>query len=703
MPTGPSQAMNLGGSPSPYGDSFISLDLMKGADAWFYFRGNKPVDVPKSALKTDANGWLTELPVINGKSQAVYTNVVYTQQLEPGQYILEWDGKGKLGVYQDARMIGPNKMLIDYKADYIADDGSPTDDGFTVRIEATDPNDTGNYVRNIRLYNAEDADLVRAGEIFDPKWMDQIDDFRILRTHGWQNTNFQNVRDWSPRQESADKAVWAPEGRGMPFELLVDIANETRSDLWLNIPHTASDAYMRKAAAYVKANLDSDLRVYAEFSNEYFTTIFDQYKYFQQGGEKAFGNAPDAAAQFYGVRSARMAEIFTKVFGEEADRLRPVVTVDNVAFLDREAQRVLTAPAHVADGGRPPVKSNIDVIATDGYLLWEAGTKYYSDLLDDWMTDADGGFGRARDFLISQLNDELLPSWQKGRALAEQYGLEFMVYEGGALLLNQPASGEPNPKYTDFALRFTKSPEMREVYEAMAAAWATVGTGPFAWFADVGRPGDYGDYGHWKGPDFIPDERTKAIIEANEMTEPWWKGDRRPESTFDDGLYAAGDAKANKMTGTLLADRLYGLAGNDDLQGLAARDRLWGGAGNDTLTGGGNADELHGGGGDDFFVFRTPRDGGDRILKFGSGGSAGDDAFRLSGEAFGDRDPGLLDPGQFQVSELSAAQTKDARIIYDSDDHRVFYDADGKGGQASVLLAIVQPDAVITASDFIFY
>jgi len=33
MASGPSQSMNLGGKPGAYGDSFISLDLMKGLDA----------------------------------------------------------------------------------------------------------------------------------------------------------------------------------------------------------------------------------------------------------------------------------------------------------------------------------------------------------------------------------------------------------------------------------------------------------------------------------------------------------------------------------------------------------------------------------------------------------------------------------------------------------------------------------------------
>ena len=67
-----------------------------------------------------------------------------------------------------------------------------------------------------------------------------------------------------------------------------------------------------------------------------------------------------------------------------------------------------------------------------------------------WMEDADAGFGLARDFLINQLETDLLPDWQKGRIVADKYGLNFMVYEGGALLLNQVHNADP--VLTDFAI-----------------------------------------------------------------------------------------------------------------------------------------------------------------------------------------------------------------------------------------------------------
>jgi serralysin len=45
-------------------------------------------------------------------------------------------------------------------------------------------------------------------------------------------------------------------------------------------------------------------------------------------------------------------------------------------------------------------------------------------------------------------------------------------------------------------------------------------------------------------------------------------------------------------TGTAIANRIHGGAGNDTITGGAGNDRMTGGAGADTLTGGGGADNF---------------------------------------------------------------------------------------------------------------
>jgi Ca2+-binding RTX toxin-like protein len=608
----PSQGLNLGGQPGAYGDTFNAIDLFKGADAWITFdaQGNEI----RNAVAVDSKGWMTDIPVINGEPATVVVNVFYTQIVPSGSYIVEWTGEGDLTTYTNYEVIGPNKIRVNYTADY-----SNGDNGLSLVINSTDPNNTGNYIRDIKVYQEKYSDLIAMGEKFDPEWFQAVDDFRVLRTHDWQGTNFSKVTDWTTNVETADQAFWVRDGRGMPYELLVEMANETRSDLWINIPHLATDDYMKKAAEYVKANLDPDLRVYVEYTNEYWTTIFDQHPYLIQQGAQKFGNAPFANAQAYGARASEMTQIFKDVFGADGARLYPTVTLNHGAFNTEEAITMLTTPAYAAQGGKSPLEAGIRHLATDGYLYWGGTDPATAALIDSWLDDPDKGYGAARDYLIAQLNDDLAPAWVKGRALADINNLSFGVYEGGALLLNGRYNDPGPARFTQFNKDVQLSAEMRQVYEATLAAWQSTGSGPFAWYSDTGRAGPEGDYGLWNAPDFKPELRTEAIIAANQNVDPWWTGDTRPASTFDNGIYDAGTEAADVMTGTRMEDRLYGLPGDDKLSGLGGVDRLVGGKGIDMAYGGDGNDALYGG------------DGNDRWL----GGDAGDDM--VFGDAGDDR------------------------------------------------------------------
>jgi Ca2+-binding RTX toxin-like protein len=617
IPNNPSQGLNLGGQPGAYGDTFNALDLFKGADAWIAYdaQGNEL----RNVVAVDGKGWMTDIPVINGQPATVVVNVFYTQIVPSGSYIVEWTGEGDLTTYTDYDVIGPNKIRVNYTADY-----SNGDNGISLVINSTDPNNTGNYIRDIKVYQEKYSDLIAMGEKFDPEWFQAVDDFRVLRTHDWQGTNFSKVTGWVPNDQTSDQAFWVRPDRGMPYELLVEMANETRSDLWINIPHLATDDYMKKAAEYVKANLDPDLRVYVEYTNEYWTTIFDQHPYLIQQGAEKFGDVPFANAQAYGARASEMAQIFKQVFGTDSARLYPTVTLNHGAFNTQEAITMLTTPAYVAQGGLSPLQAGIRHLATDGYLYWGSDDPATGALIDTWLDDPDKGYGAARDYLIAQLNDDLAPAWVKGRALADLNNLSFGIYEGGALLINGSYEKPGPDRFLQFNKDVQLSAEMRQVYEATLAAWQSTGSGPFAWYSDTGRAGQVGDYGLWNAPDFKPELRTEAIIAANQNVDPWWTGDTRPASTFDNGKYDAGTEAADSMTGTRLEDRLYGLAGDDKMYGLAGNDRLVGGKGNDTSYGGDSNDALYGGDGNDRWL---GGDGGNDLVY----GDAGDD--RMDGGA----------------------------------------------------------------------
>ncbi len=74
-----------------------------------------------------------------------------------------------------------------------------------------------------------------------------------------------------------------------------------------------------------------------------------------------------------------------------------------------------------------------------------------------------------------------------------------------------------------------------------------------------------------------------------------------------------------------------GLAGDDKIVGSNFNDTLKGGDGNDTITGGLGLDVLSGGTGADLFVYRTTKEGGDKISDF----TVGVDKFEFTASEFG--------------------------------------------------------------------
>ncbi|ARJ69300.1 M10 family metallopeptidase C-terminal domain-containing protein [Paracoccus contaminans] len=132
--------------------------------------------------------------------------------------------------------------------------------------------------------------------------------------------------------------------------------------------------------------------------------------------------------------------------------------------------------------------------------------------------------------------------------------------------------------------------------------------------------------------------------------------------------------------------------------GEAGADRLVGGDGNDLLDGGVGADTLIGGAGDDFFRFATALGEGnvDRIMDF----DAGSDMCLLDGSIFATLAEGDLAVGAFQANRGGLAIDADDRIIFDTDDRMLAYDADGAGGAAAIVFAQISGTRLISADDF---
>ena len=113
-----------------------------------------------------------------------------------------------------------------------------------------------------------------------------------------------------------------------------------------------------------------------------------------------------------------------------------------------------------------------------------------------------------------------------------------------------------------------------------------------------------------------------------------------------------------------------GLAGDDKIVGSNYNDNLKGGDGNDTITGGLGFDVLSGGTGADLFVYKTTKEGGDKITDFKSG----TDKFEFSASAFGNLTTTNFDG----VSGVSPDITGKELVIFTGGSYASLEDAQAK-------------------------
>ena len=137
---------------------------------------------------------------------------------------------------------------------------------------------------------------------------------------------------------------------------------------------------------------------------------------------------------------------------------------------------------------------------------------------------------------------------------------------------------------------------------------------------------------------------------------------------------------AINLTGNALAQTIIGNAGANALRGAA---------GNDTLTGGAGADD---------FIFNTALGATniDGITDF----VAGLDDMLLRDTMFAGIGIGALAANEFHAGASGQAQTVNTRIIYETDNGNLWYDADGTGGILRVQFGDLAAGLGITAGDF---
>ena len=445
-------------------------------------------------LDRDEHDWVKSLPT--SADDPIYTRIgtLMFRGLDGhypgGQYVVLYEGEGSIeyrfDAQKDAALSRPGRDVLNV---------TPSGDGIYLIITATDPNKTGNYLRNIHVVPIQYENSFQT-EIFNPVFIERIQRFHALRFMDWMRTNNSPQSEWRDRPHVED-ATYSTD-KGVPLELMLALANRVQANPWFNMPIQVTDEYMSEFARMVKDQLNPNLRVYVELSNEVWNWQFQQAQYALQQGKARWGeDKSDAYMQWYGMRAWQMSDLWKRAFGNQRDRIVSMIGTQTVwRGLETAA---LDCPLWVAEG-HAPCHENSDAYAIAGYFSGNLNQNENQAPVEALINQPDGGFEKAfmqmeRGGVVTAhgYNDSL-PGVSDLFAyhlnVAKQRNLHLVVYEGGQHLVSAD-----NEKLTDFFIALNRHPRMGELYSQLLQRWRDAEGTLFMNFSDIGRPSRWGSWG----------------------------------------------------------------------------------------------------------------------------------------------------------------------------------------------------------------
>jgi Ca2+-binding RTX toxin-like protein len=497
--TYPTMAIGLNGI-AYWGTTFPFLDLMKQAEHGrmnLLAGGSMHFEAIQAAGYVDDHGWPTMIPDIADSWRSFAVNVNDTP-VKAGRYHVRYQGEGELLVIP-----GFNNPTVFQAPGYTIFEVTDENNLYIeLIINSTDPNNTGNYIRNISIVHEDNLALYEAGQIFNPDYLKLLRDKRVLRFMDWSFTNNNGTREWEERAEPNDLSynawdmiratdeVWqAPLARGgVPLEVMIELANQAGVDPWFNIPHLASDDYVRQFAVLIRDTLDPDLKAYIEYSNEVWNGMFVQSFDQEFGmpallterfGSESFGEVPEGEPEkrftqwpdrpYYGYRSAEISHLIHQVFEEEGSsavaRIHFTMGTATDSHTDSAERALKGINEYLIDAEAVGNGSNLnylfDSVAATWYYGWidprynrqinqhveDLGIPATADLMFEHFTDQQSHIisrlpNGALDTEADDTPGAKLSNVRKNLALqndfTQRHGLELIIYEGGTHLAGIP-------------------------------------------------------------------------------------------------------------------------------------------------------------------------------------------------------------------------------------------------------------------------
>ena len=452
---------------SDWGTEPIWKDYMKQSRTWC---PQRPGDAWGNGwpLAVDSLNWITGLDADQTADSPLFgaTSDNWTSMHPDTTYYVLYDGEGtiELSDAESYQTVSPGK--IEFKA-------KPSSAPF-LQITATSPDD---YIRNIRVVSAGNEASYES-DPWVPEFLERWLPFPVIRFMDWGSTNDSPIRYWSERTRPNAQTQAMP--GGVALEYMIDYCNRTLSEPWFCMPHMADDDYIRRFATMVRDNLDTRLKIYVEYSNEVWNSIFEQTHYCDsvgsaQGLDPSDTHPWEAGWRYSGRRSKQIFKIWEEVFGNTDRIVRVIASQMNTYVTERKLET-------------DSVYKYTDAVAIAPYF---GGAYNDADRMEEiaaWTVD------QLLDSCLKDIRGNIRNEIEAHVNLCKQYNtdygtdLKLIAYEGGQHL----TAWNTNQAATDLFTAANRSPRMKDLYITYFEMWDTLGGTLFAQFSSLCSPGPYG-------------------------------------------------------------------------------------------------------------------------------------------------------------------------------------------------------------------
>jgi hypothetical protein len=382
-------------------------------------------------IEKDENGYPLELPFYDDElaledSQMVFTVWAIIDAWEPGIYTFLYDGEGDFDFRADGRIVKHEQGRAEVEI-------IPSAHSFLELVITRSAK--GNHLRNFRLImpGHEHSYIEQA---FNPIYLERLADFAALRFMDWGSTNNWGENNaWDNYDEPSDTVLvpwserskmayytWA-HNKGAPYEMMCKLANALQKDMWVCVPHNASDEYIREMAGLVKSQLDPQLKVYAEYSNEIWNWMFGQTQWLNK-----FFCVERNVDWPEGIVSQvqRNLDLWNQVFSDQRERL--ILVAGGQTGWQDVTNRIVN---NLSQG-------SFDALNITGYFGLSSEGDQFLDELGAEATVSDIAYWARKN-----MYEEEITYIANQYRLAQELDLPLVFYEAGQHLTPHPFGEEP--------------------------------------------------------------------------------------------------------------------------------------------------------------------------------------------------------------------------------------------------------------------